>query len=270
MQNRQLLLDRTIHDVHGIIEAGRDARGAWGLRDPWWRGQSSDLADWKLRPVALRGVYHAKTERNRLLRFRQRAPSRHDRCPKQSDVVSWLFLAQHHGLGTRLLDWTDSPLIAAFFAVVKRPESNGVLWALNAQALNASQGMGEGVLNPRNPDVLPLFSRPFTETDRENDKAVAVIAHEVDVRMLVQQAGFTIHGAEGPPLDDMSGNERFLLRYHIPASAKRDIQDELEALGVRLSGLFPDLTNLAADIMQRMNWTPERESTPPAEPPGTP
>jgi hypothetical protein len=90
------------------------------------------------------------------------------------------------------------------------------------------------------------------------DLAVAVMGQDVDLRMTVQQAGFTIHG--GPtPLEKYPQADRFLRKLVIPENCRERFRKDLWLLGIRRSMLFPDIENLARELATE--WKHEGKGT---------
>ena len=119
-----------ITDIKTLSDAVVEANKHFGGQ-VWWRGQGD--ASWFLKPFVYRITDHgARYEDNIIRRFQQRAPARYPNTPGLNDYFGWLFLMQHYRLPTRLLDWTESPLYATYFAVQdKKVETNdGSLYAL--------------------------------------------------------------------------------------------------------------------------------------------
>ena len=79
----------------------------------------------------------------RLLRkFRARAHLRHHTCPDYFDYFGWLSLMRHYGLPTRLLDWSESPLVAAYFAMVSADPKRTAMRKLAEGRLLERMGWG--------------------------------------------------------------------------------------------------------------------------------
>lgn len=224
----------------------------WQTEFCWFRGQAKD---WPLIPHVHRPDQH-EDERDLIYHFQLGAMSRRSSCPSAHDFGSWLVLARHHGLPTRLLDWTQSPLVALYFATEPLAQNDGVVVALHPTRLNQPQ-VQLGPLMPRGELIAPLFaaafSRPGPQATHLSD-ALAFMPEQLDLRLLVQHSTFTVH-TSARSLEDMAmadarfaGRPPFYTKFVLPFAQKAGLRRLLNFIGVNHATLFPDLDSLARHL----------------------
>ena len=249
--------EQLITDLRSLVEAV-DAASDKFDGQVWWRGL--DMWGWDLVPAVHRTDRGPNYEQAAANRFVRRAPSRYGNCPPPGDLAAWLFLMQHHRMPTRLLDWTESPLIATFFAMdeEKYLEEDGALVALSPMTLNLSQAQMGGLFLGRS-DMPSIQKAFFSEVDDE-EEILAILPTEVNIRLMTQLSVFTIHGRR-MPIEDIDAADEFLLKYRIDHDSKISLRADLKRLGIRGSSLFPDLEHLAKEIegVRFKEITDERE-----------
>ncbi len=135
-EHKPRIVRRMIHswaEFVGIIQSWQ------GFRNWCFRGQAS--AEWSLRSSLSRHIEVSKVceqvwelQESRIRRIFRRKSHLFLTDPPQDDELEWLALMQHHGAPTRLLDFTWSPYVAAFFAL-ERATSNAAIWAVNLPLL---------------------------------------------------------------------------------------------------------------------------------------
>lgn len=217
----------------------------------WYRGQASK--DWRLTPHYMR-LENAQSESTLLKRFKQSAAMLIDTTPKES--FDWLFLMQHYGVPTRLLDWSESPLVALYFAVEnlsKNGEEDGALWLLYPTELNKHAHIN----NEEEEDYIPSFEdEELKSYSVESLKAiariqlypVATIATRNNPRIQAQLGVFTIHHHENIPIEKIGDNSH-VVKLIIPANSKDLIKNQLLLLGYSKFQLFPELSSIG-DIIK--------------------
>lgn len=206
---------RSFPDLHAAVTAHR-AGALWV-----YRGQPE--ARWPLVPGIGRDATLMACERELFAAWKRGAVRFVD--PPPPTEWDWLAIAQHHGLATRLLDWTSNPLAAAFFACSRRRPGNAVIWAFSPVAHADTQGS-------------PFDLAPGVWLYRPGAHAA---------RIARQDAAFTVHA---PPTTAATlGHGR--LHKLVVAEAYRDrLLAELALYGVSHATLFPDLDGLA----RFLNW----------------
>ena len=105
--------DREIRGVGDLISGLKETCSDGPV---WFRGQ--DRVDWSLIPGVVRPGGNLDAELTTIKRFKQSAAPYLSQRP--ADDWEWIFLMQHHRAPTRLLDWSESPLVALFFSVWPR------------------------------------------------------------------------------------------------------------------------------------------------------
>lgn len=136
----------------------------------WWRGHSD--ANWRLTPHVFRPRPDGSSfaEVGLISHFKMRARGRLGTSKEPTSEIEWLFLAQHYGLPTRLLDWTESPLIALYFALNAEgyEDCDACLWAVSPTLLNVWHA------DPTRPGSA---QRGYVWFEERPISAIAMLAH---------------------------------------------------------------------------------------------
>lgn len=164
---------------------------------------------------------------------------------------------QHHGLPTRLLDWTDTFAVALFFAIrdipfalggIKEPEvdCSPVVWILDASELNKQSTFGGAIPEPNSEVSDGYYDYFISEEKSFSDSALAILPPRRGARLASQNGFFTFHSDLSKPLEQFS--PKSVMKFELPRSAIPDAGRFLQLAGVNEYSAFPDLDGLARHL----------------------
>lgn len=266
----------TINKFEDLIEIG------YKLGDNWFRGHSQIIGE--LTPTVFRrkllddlfNNFRPNFESEAIEYFKRMAPAIEKNLPEENDNLSWLFLMQHHGMPTRLLDWTENILVALFFAINSDLEKDGEIWTLYPTKLNEVYKM-PGLPLP-NSRILKFLSMEMLHTnpgklmtEKEfnlKERPVSPLAFLPPLkysRLTAQSSAFTIHPdpKSSKTIQDIITDENYLKRYIIPKKLKGEFYHKLKCFSITNKNLFMDLDGLSRDFKNDINFLGYGNPNPP-------
>lgn len=258
----------SIKSVHGFIKQLLALRKPRGSRKMWYRGVSDvthalvpTIGRDDEFPLGRWRSYDFEQEWQLLHRFRRRSYREVGGLLPAGEA---LFMARHHGLPTRLLDWTANALYGLYFACLGDPTKSACLWAMLGRE---DRDYIDGLTVAGISDELSLFAyldgrfTAYRRTARWEQRRRRLKLLEPpfnSARLLAQDGVFTVHNCPQIPLEEFVDKkfdaddldiETFFC-WKIPAGIKSDLIEQLSGLGITHRTVYPDLDGIAKSLRE--------------------
>ncbi len=188
----------------------------------------------------------------RILRiFKRKAHQFLGQPPDWDDDFQWLALMQHHGAPTRLIDFTWSPYVAAFFAL-ERTLADGVVWAMNPARIDSTRAPKPTRMDPRPKGNFPKY---FINGDHHFIWLGE--PHIMNRRLIAQSGTFVVPGVLDVPIEEMLSDrdqENILAKIVLTNPVRETGMRELYRMNITYSTLFPDLDGLARSMAYELEF----------------
>lgn len=200
----------------------------------------------------LGGEYRLR-EQSLLRNFRKYA---HRSATQRDSLWNWIALAQHHGLPSRLLDWSFSPYVALHFATVNRTQWNNdaMIWCVDCVKVKKHlPARLRQLLREQDSDVLTVemldqVAPSLGALERLSKKSFLAFFEppSLDDRITNQAALFSLSSSADMSVSQWLYRHKELFhRIIIPAKLKQEIRDKLDQANINERILFPGLDGLS-------------------------
>jgi hypothetical protein len=195
-----------------------------------------------------------KLERHLLRNFQKYA---HTDAAAGNSTWNWLALAAHHGLPTRLLDWSYSPFVALHFATENLADydKDAIIWCVNHRETNERlpnelrEQLEQEGSNVFTVEMVNRVAQSLEQLERLSNEAFVLFLEppSLDSRIVNQFALFSSMSRPDESLDEYLRLQPHLARkIVIPARMKWEVRDKLDQVGITERILFPGLDGLTA------------------------
>ncbi|MBX6364366.1 MAG: FRG domain-containing protein [Gemmatimonadetes bacterium] len=251
-------------DLSGLLFEGSWSEALRRFRAPYAFRGSSDARHELATSLSRMGPGAREIEGDLLRNFRKYA---HGRLAQDS-IWNWLALAQHHGLPTRLLDWSFSPFVALHFATATMEafDVDGAVWAVSYVETNRLLPRElRALLEEEGSDVFTaeMLSRAAPTLARFDALSAEpfVLYYDppsLDERIVNQAALFSVMSSPTAHLHEwLDAHPEAYRRIIIPASLKWEVRDKLDQANITERVLFPGLDGLSAWLRRYYTQRPE-------------
>ncbi len=197
-------------------------------------------------------------------RFNQRSVPFLSRPLDKKNDWEVLFFMQHHGIPTRLLDWSENPFIAMYFALTsahynvaakKRVyEEDACIWVLDPVVWNQESlrdfSYDKGILSVE--DHFVDSFKPRTPFGNIREKPIGIFGTHNSSRIVSQRGVFTVFGKKLKPMEETYIEDSFpqdsLIKLILPKDKILSLLTSLTSLGITDSVVYPDLEGLAKEV----------------------
>jgi hypothetical protein len=216
-----------------------------------FRGEAAGTTSLATSLQRLGGDY-ADVERHLLRSFRKYAER--DAVP-QDELWHWMALAKHHGLATRMLDWTYSPYVALHFATARPQdfEGDGLIWMVDFVQTNRflpkklRSALEDEGMNAMSANLLANVAPTLGDFDGLGENFVVFFEPPaLDERIVNQYALFSLMPSPEARMDEwLDDHPELARRIVLPAELKWEVRDKLDQANITERVLFPGLDGLA-------------------------